>query len=53
VRALLEREPALLDSPGVNALTPLHLACAYQHVALVEYLIARGADLLRRRGAAE
>ncbi len=49
VRALLERNPALLEArdDGENV-TPLAYAAGFGHMEVLEYLVARGADVNAR-----
>ena len=46
--ALIQAKPELLDVKDESECTPLHLAARFGSPALVEFLIARGADLNTR-----
>ena len=43
VKALLDKEPHLVNAPGGNGKFPLHWAAQGGHVEIVEFLIERGA----------
>jgi ankyrin repeat protein/L-ascorbate metabolism protein UlaG (beta-lactamase superfamily) len=45
VKALLDKDPALLNSKGRNEKTPLHWAVQGGHLELAKYLIAMGATV--------
>jgi ankyrin repeat protein len=45
VKALIERNPQLVNAKDENGRTPLHLACRGVHVEVVKYLVDKGADV--------
>jgi len=48
VRELLERNPLLSCAWSGDGLTPLHLACFYGHLKVVQTLVEKGADIFGR-----
>jgi ankyrin repeat protein len=48
VRAIVEKNPALVKSGDDSGFTPLHIAATAGHVDIVAYLLERGADLEAR-----
>lgn len=50
VIALLKQNPALVSSRDSLGYTPLHLAAQYDHPAIVELLLANGADVNAKTG---
>ena len=44
-KAILNRDPTLLQSKDWGNLTPLHLAVVHDHEEMVDYLLAAGADV--------
>src|SRR2546422_313599 len=45
VRALLDTDPTLVNAHAPDGWTPLHLAGHFRHTAMVDVLLARGADV--------
>ena len=45
VRALLDTDPTLVNAHAPDGWTPLHLAGHFRHTAMVDVLLARGADM--------
>ncbi len=48
VRAIVEKNPALVKSGDDSGFTPLHIAATAGHVDIIAYLLDRGADLEAR-----
>ena len=48
--AALDAEPSALNQPGPGGWTALHLASHFGHIACVDLLLARGADVHARSG---
>jgi cytohesin len=48
VQSALESQPELVKARNENGRTPLHIACRSDHSAIVEYLVARGAEVNAR-----
>ena len=48
VRAIVDKNPALVKSADDSGFTPLHIAATAGRVDIIEYLLGRGADLEAR-----
>lgn len=45
VKALIEKDPKLVDAKDQDGRTPLHWACRGVHLDMVKYLVEKGADV--------
>lgn len=48
VKALIEKNPDLIDARDAEGRTPLHWACRGVHLEVIEYLVEKGADVNAR-----
>ncbi|MDQ7821436.1 MAG: ankyrin repeat domain-containing protein [Candidatus Eremiobacteraeota bacterium] len=45
VKAIIEKNPDLVNSPDAEGLTPLHMAAEKGNLPMVEFLVGKGAEI--------